>query len=774
VKFSEKEKLGEDMLERIEEIHGIGLLHNTNAKRHAFNKVTLVYADNGRGKSTLAAILRSASTGDASLITARKTIDGILPPKVVLQFGSGHKVSFDGSTWSEQRPEVLVFDADFIERNVHSGGTVNTNHRKNLLEFALGEAAVAARLNVEKATEQSRTAAEKVQNIVSQLSGYHIGLSLTQFEKLPQVADIDFKLVDLQNRINAARNVATILARPIPSVIPEPIFDLDNLFSGLGTSLEDVHADAERIVRSHIEKLENKDAESWLSRGQQFDDRKTCPYCGQRTTDNELIRSYRTHFNAAYADLKARVTAICERATAATSFSIIDAFSQRVATANAQAGVWADHVQIQAIHFDAEAARAALIELQAFVLHLCSKKQASPAESVGRAADRELATELWRKVIAPMQVANMLIKTNIAAVNTYREQLSSDNVAQLQQQIDLLLATKRRYDTKVVGLFGELTTARTDAKDAEKAKKVARDKLDTLMKETLDKYEKSINDLLRKFGASFTIKGMGANYRGAAPRSEYGLLLRGKDVALEGGPPSFRTALSEADKRTLAFAFFVACTLADTKLASRIVVIDDPICSLDLNRKHHTKAVLKKIVAKAEQLIVLAHDPYFIRDLRDALRKDDSTTSITTIQLVLAPEEYSDFDALEIDKECESLYFQHHRLLNDFSAGRGGDAKLIAKAIRPMLEGYLHRRFPGIVPKSLMFGQVIALIRDASPPNPLCHAQGLVDELNEINEYAGQFHHDTNPGADSLAVVAAELKTFVDRALLLVHSGKAP
>lgn len=112
------------MLERLGEIQGIGLLHQANGKPYTCHKATLIYADNGRGKSTLATILRSVATGDPSLITARKTVDGTLPTKVVLQFGSGHKVTFDGGSWSEARPEVLVFDADFIERNVHSGGTV--------------------------------------------------------------------------------------------------------------------------------------------------------------------------------------------------------------------------------------------------------------------------------------------------------------------------------------------------------------------------------------------------------------------------------------------------------------------------------------------------------------------------------------------------------------------------------------------------------------------------------------------------------------------------
>jgi hypothetical protein len=44
---------GERMLERIESIQGVGLLHDANGKLYTCQKATLVYADNGRGKSTL-------------------------------------------------------------------------------------------------------------------------------------------------------------------------------------------------------------------------------------------------------------------------------------------------------------------------------------------------------------------------------------------------------------------------------------------------------------------------------------------------------------------------------------------------------------------------------------------------------------------------------------------------------------------------------------------------------------------------------------------------
>lgn len=759
------------MLERISDIQGIGLLHQANGKPHTCHRATLIYADNGRGKSTLATTLRSVSTGNAALIAACRTIDGTLPPKVVLQFGSGHKVNFVNGAWSEQRPELLIFDAEFIGRNVHSGGTVSTDHRKNLLEFALGEAAVAARTAVDAATTASKAASDQVNSLISQLSGHHPGMLLPQFEQLPQETDIDTRVTELHKHLIDAGNVAAIQAKQVPKAVAEPSFDIEGLFSGLALSLTDVHTDAEKIVKQHTAKLGGKEAEAWLSQGRHFGDGISCPFCDQDVTNNDLVLAYQTHFNAAYADLKIKVVSLQKMVEVGTADSLIEGIAKSVGVAIAQAAAWTENVPAPTISFDMSAASAALAALRKFTAELTRQKQGAPAEAIGSAEDKDQALALWDQVLGPIRAANAVIKTAEGLIDTYKTQLSSENAAQLQLQILRLQAIKRRYDPQVVSLLAQLATARTGVNSIDKEKKAARESLDSLMTSTLGKYQTSINALLKNFGASFSIKGMSANFRGNAPRSDYGLLLRGKDVALEGGSPSFATALSEGDKRTLAFAFFVASTLADPKLASRVVVIDDPMCSLDLNRRHHTRTVLRKIYAKAEQLIVLAHDPYFLRDLRDALKKDDSIASVAMFQLTAAPQNYTDFALLDIDRECESDYARHHRLLNNFSTGNGGDPAMVAKAVRPMLEGYLHRRFPGLVPNGLMFGQVVAHIRDSMTPSPLCHAANLVDELNEINDYVGQFHHDTIPDADAATISAPELKTFVDRALCVVHKG---
>jgi hypothetical protein len=104
-------------------------------------------------------------------------------------------------------------------------------------------------------------------------------------------------------------------------------------------------------------------------------------------------------------------------------------------------------------------------------------------------------------------------------------------------------------------------------------------------------------------------------------------------------------------------------------------------------------------------------------------------------------------------------------------AGNAQSSMDIARSIRPMLEGYLHRRFPGMINSGLLFGEIVNQINSAQPPSPLVHAQNITVELNEINRYAGQFHHDTNPAADQVHIIDGELLNFAERAIKVIHAG---
>ena len=386
------------MLERIEEIQGVGLFHDANGKRFKWERATLIYADNGRGKSTLTTLLRSVGIGDPRLVSDHATIDGTLPPKATLQFSHGHRVTFNTARWSELRPELRIFDSDFVESNVHSGGVVKSEHRKSLLQFAVGEKAVSARRDEESATEAAKKANAEVQKVIDQLSGHHLGVDLATFEKIDKVVDADEQIEHMHKRIRAAKNSDLILKRSVPANVAIPHLDIETLFTLLRTTLEDVQEDAETIVRSHIDALGSHAAEAWLSQGQSFAGGAVCPYCDQSTIGVDLITAYKTYFNAKYAELKDKLVAIEKSVVINTASSIVTSFNQGIATADAAAGAWSEQVTVPSITFRQAVVEQCLQALQELLRRLITQKRMNPTVSVGTEDEHEAARTLWFKI----------------------------------------------------------------------------------------------------------------------------------------------------------------------------------------------------------------------------------------------------------------------------------------------------------------------------------------------------------------------------------------
>jgi len=71
--------------------------------------------------------------------------------------------------------------------------------------------------------------------------------------------------------------------------------------------------------------------------------------------------------------------------------------------------------------------------------------------------------------------------------------------------------------------------------------------------------------------------------------------------------PAFRNTLSSGDRNTLALAFFFASLDQDPQLAQKIVVIDDPMTSLDEHRALTTVQEMRRLVPRVSQVIVLSH-----------------------------------------------------------------------------------------------------------------------------------------------------------------------
>lgn len=766
------------MINKILKIQNVGLMQDaTKSGPVSLGKVTAIYADNGRGKSTLATVLRACQLGDAGRVNARKTIDATNAPEVKFLLGNGSQVEFTKNAWTATLPDLVVFDSEFVEQNVYSGFEVRADQRQSLLEFALGNQTVQLKKQIDQLTKDIAKQTGTKSQAEKTLTGFAPPYALAQFIALQPVANAQQQIDALQKRIEAAKNAAQLAGRKDPAQLAAIQFDVTGVFTVLKTQIQDVEEAAEAVVKAHLAKHNSEDFEDWVSRGQNYLDGTDCPFCGQILSGLELVTAYRSHFNKAYADLKRQVAGLESQITSGLADSKIEAAVAAVATNTARIEAWKDQLNLTAATLDGAALAAAMKTMREQLLALVELKLRNPLELVGTQADSDAAAASLAVISQALTAYNSEVQELAATIGAFKNKLAAEDATTLKTEVRKLEAALNRQSPTVLTGIIEYQAAEAERNRLDGDKTTARQQLDALMQATLQQYQTSINDLLTKFGAEFTIEQLKPTYLGGGePRTEYGLSMRSKSVKLGSRADittgcSFATTLSEADKRTLAFAFFVARLNSEPNLTGKLVVLDDPVSSLDRNRRHQSIRQIASLAGDCGQLLVLSHDAYFVRELRERLAgRKSAPIEPTILSLKRVQNSYSAFAPCDIDDVCSSDYYRHHRLVADYVDGKSTtNSRDVAKAIRPLLEGYYHRRFPGKIPRKLMFGQVVALAAQAHPGDPLAYLQPTLKEMGEVNDYAGQFHHDTNPGDETVPVVDTELLGFAKRALKLVY-----
>lgn len=765
------------MLTKILNIEGIGLLHQASgAKRTRLEKRTLVYAENGRGKSTLASILNSCGRNDGSLIEDRVTIDGTVPPTVSLMFDD-RQVKFQNGQWSGKSNDVIVYDANFVSDNVHSGSEVTTNQRANLLDFALGTTAVQAREEEQNATQIEKEDNQKLKELSQKLDGLLGGrMPVAAFRALPQDEHIDARIDEANQRLTVQQRSAEIKRLPVPQEISLPEVDLEAAFEILNRTLENIHAEAAARVSEHLNHLNDSNAGAWVQHGLSVAKENQCPFCGQDTDGLELLELYRVYFDDAYRELQHSVESTLDLTLKATDPKHIATFSDDREQNNKYIETWQEYLPVTTLDSDRdELAQASLVNLQDLLGSLYARKTNSIAEAHADLEDLEELKRLWDQFESIYRDENTVIRAHQQQIDLYKTKLETGDLASINESIKALQLQKLRYEPSTESLIQDIKATEVSLREAEQKKKSARDNLNAVMHNTLTQFKDAINEHLTEFGADFQIDELSHSYRGPSPRTEYQIKLRGEAIKLKGGRPTFATALSEGDKRTMGFAFFAASTLADQDLSNKIVVIDDPMSSLDASRRDHTVKVIEAISEKAGQLVLMAHDEHFLRDARERLWRSDKTTGIAEISLRMTSGKYSDFADLDLDAMCESDYLKHYKLVSGVASGRVNDPEGLAQAavaLRPLLEGYLHRKYPEAIPSGGMLGEAITEIENTSDSaSPLITMAPHVAKLRAMNDYSSKFHHNTQPDyVEARKVTHQELASRGKKILDFVHS----
>lgn len=765
------------MLEKIVRLENVGLFQAGVSRALALNKVTLFYADNARGKSTFSSVLRACSTADSDPLSARATIGAKGTPRVQLRFalpGGAKNVSFDAGKWNDSVPHLQVFDQTFVEQNVYAGSEVNPDHHQALLDFAIGSAAIAKKKEVndigvaQVAATRARTTAE------DKLRGYRGQTGIDAFIALAKDANPDSRIAELELRAANAKAAAVLNARAELRPIGVFQLELNSFDSVLQSTFEQVHENAQALVTAHLATHGGQSAERWLATGLAFHTEDSCPFCGQGTSGLDLIAAYKTYFNNEYAAHMNRVAGLASTAQDFLPEAKVAALEAEQRANVDRMTAWSPQLHLECPVPDFVRLRTLSTEIRESLTRAATRKAAAPLEAL----DVKLVDDAR---VAALEVGTMLSSYNDAviaankSITGFKQGLAAENVAALERDLATARLSKTRHLDEVVAIIKERNDADGERTRCETAKAKARAELDALMSNLLARYRTDINRWLAQFGAPFSISTLNFTYQGGTtPRTEYAIDLRGKAVTAgrkSANSPSFHTALSDGDKRTLALAFFLARVLGDADAAAAIVVLDDVFASMDRDRRAQTMGAISKLAQSCAQVLVLGHDAYFLRDLSRQLCEKKIAEPLV-LQIRRVADGFSQLDDCDLTELCASAYYKRYREVSEYLAGAATPNLLpVAQALRPLVEGCLHRRFPGLIKEGLTFGVILDQIKNATPGSPLIQLQSQLGPLGSFNDFVGSFHHDTAGIAVRHEVTDGELLAFARQAMTFAQTG---
>lgn len=215
------------MIERFQLLRSIGQFDSVSlGPQLRLARMALIYGENGRGKTTLAAILRSLGTGDALLIAERKRLGAPHDPHVIAA-ADGQAHTFQNGSWSTTLPVVSIFDDEFIAQNVCSGIEIDASHRQNLHELILGAQGVALnatlQAHVRQIEEHNRALRVLADGIPAAVRG---SMTIDQFCALPANPNIDEAIENAERQLAAAQEADAVRRHSEFIPLPLPGFDV--------------------------------------------------------------------------------------------------------------------------------------------------------------------------------------------------------------------------------------------------------------------------------------------------------------------------------------------------------------------------------------------------------------------------------------------------------------------------------------------------------------------------------------------------------------------
>lgn len=777
------------MIKKIISIKGVGKYQNFNASdmkiNTLFKQLNVIYANNGSGKTTLTAIFKSLQTGNPNIINDRKTIAFENEQEISILGDS--RYDFKNNKWNEKLMNLEIFDTFFINNNIFSGFEVSSGHKKKLHHFVIGEKGVQLaediKKNKETLTIERKKQAEVELEITKNIKEFIVKdyIKINSDEGLEKKIDSKCKEIELAKKQNDIKR--TEKPKMIP-VINLPI-DIKKCKTIISTSVENIDNDYIRKVQSHLTELKLRNienAEGWI-RGGYFSinhEDENCPFCSQKLTDVEdLINSYRQFFNEEYNKIKENCEKVLEKVKNYNLQFELERTMSKLSKNKELFDFWRPFIEIEAAatlnnEFDTD-----LNELYNLALQDLQKKLANPHISLPTDKFDMLESEMisFNNYIEEINLLIDITNNKVDDLKSTERDLES-----LEKELRELIEIRNRNKEPILSYCNDYLRLEEEVKELNKKNKKMQKELIEYSGETFRKYGEKINEYLKEFSTAFKIKDIKSSIigRSTEPSINYILTLNDIEISFEDveGKIQASKALSDGDRSTLALAFFLAKLDIEENIEDKIIIFDDPLSSLDSNRRKKTVNILVQKSKQSKQTFILSHNDSFVFKIYEK-----ASPKMLTITF---DGKLDDLDDDDMEDLMEHQYFTQLKKIESFCKNPNFKESIreLQGAVRIVLEDSIKFRY-----RKYLNSQY--LDRDEKLVGPLSNKDGLgkminilevsdckfkdskdlvIAELRELNEFSMAPHHgniETAHRDDRLTI--NELITFLNQTLQVIY-----
>ena len=793
------------MINKVERLTSIGKFRNYNAAGPVnFHKLTVIYGDNGGGKTTLTSVFRSLTTNKPEIVRSRISTNHIAPQAAqITQTGTPNIFhTFGSAGWTTPYADIEIFDIHFVNDNIYSGFDFNDEHKKQLHQFVIGAQGIAIQNQIEQNKAAKATLRQNQANIEQQLI-QQVGNNLTadliiSFLGIPatQANGIDQQITAAEAVLASANanSIIQTLQTLSPLIRITSGIDFASIITDLQTTSQAIqNATLEALFSNHCQDLSDNGLdgpENWLQRGFAYVESKqaaneptiSCPFCKQTIDGNVgILNAYISKFNA---EFNALVQRLQLHSTSLHSFNLdaaIQAINNINQTNTGRITSWATHLPntVQPPTFNIIADEAVLrAEFQSLIASLRQKIQ-NPTVAV--ATDTATVFQSSGQTInTKIDSYNQSVTTYNAAITTFRAGIKT--VANAQLAVDRLKRIKKRFEAPIVTLCSQLSAEKHTLRGLETAYTALSQQQQTAAATFFSSYQTRINHYLGNvFKTLFRIDNVvhvAPQGRATQSKIAYKLTIDGKDVSFVPNQPfNAKECLSEGDKSTIALAFFLSKLDIDPNRQDKILIFDDPLSSLDTNRRTYTIGIIKTLFQQMKQVVVLSHNEFFLheigKDFRGAVK---NTLRITENFAAKA----SVIEECDLDSLVKNDYFKHIEALEAFRITPDHSIKdTVLGWLRNVLEAHLRFKFYKeirLMTGLKTFGRLVSFLDTSGVVfRDNGNRETIISSLNLINGVSWKQHHgDPNPdyttlGMNPNTITAPELDNLIQDTLNLIE-----